>query len=199
MAPVQAGFASIAIFASGQGSNLQAFIDKTTAQADYPAKIALVVSDKPDCFAVERARSAGIPVFAASPKQYADKAEFESAVLAALKQAEVEWIVLAGYMRIIGPTLLGAYPERIINIHPSLLPAFPGKQAVKDALLAGSTETGVTVHLVDAGVDTGPILAQERIAIAPGESEESLILRVHEVEHQIYPRVVEQLVRGRLR
>ncbi len=187
-------FARIAIFASGHGSNLQTFIDITKARKDFPAEIALVVSDKPSCYAVQRARDANVPVFAASPKEYPDKAAFESAVLEALRDARVEWIVLAGYMRIVGMTLLDAYPGRILNIHPSLLPAFPGKQAVKDALLAGSTETGVTVHLVDEGIDTGPILAQERIAIAPGESEESLLARVHEVEHRLYPRVVEQIV-----
>lgn len=185
----------VAVFVSGSGSNLQALIDQQK-KPDWPAEIALVVSDKPACYALERARMSGLSVLASSLRDYPDKAAYEAAILAELRTCQVEWIILAGYMKIVGDTLLDAYPNRIVNIHPSLLPAFPGKQAVKDALLAGATETGVTVHYVDAGMDTGPIIAQERVAIKPQESEESLLERIHRVEHQLYPRVIQSLLQS---
>ncbi|MBX5436379.1 MAG: bifunctional phosphoribosylaminoimidazolecarboxamide formyltransferase/IMP cyclohydrolase [Alicyclobacillaceae bacterium] len=184
----------IAVFASGSGTNLQRLLDVERSDASWPASIRLVVSDKPGCLAVERARRAGVPVFAHSPREYPDKPAFERAVLAALREHGIEWVVLAGYMRIVGETLLGAYEGRMLNIHPSLLPHFPGRQAVRDALAAGVAETGVTVHFVDAGVDTGPIVAQERVAIDPGMTEEELLERIHAVEHELYPRVIRQLL-----
>jgi phosphoribosylglycinamide formyltransferase-1 len=136
-------------------------------------------------------------VFAKRTKEYPDKAAYEADVLRALRAAGTEWVILAGYMRIVGPTLLDAYPDRILNIHPSLLPQFPGRTAVADALAAGVTETGVTVHLVDAGIDTGPVLEQVRVPIDPGMTLEALLERVHAAEHQLYPRVIRRLLTAR--
>lgn len=183
---------SISVFVSGIGSNLTALM--TAEQGGWPARIALVVSDKPECPAVARARLAGVPVYARSPREFTDKSAFEQAILTKLYQYDVRWIFLAGYMRLIGPTLLGAYGGKIVNIHPSLLPAFPGRHAIADALAAGVKETGVTVHYVDEGIDTGKIIAQQRVSIDEGMSEEALTMRIHEAEHQLYPRVVRELL-----
>lgn len=187
---------ALAVFASGSGTNLQRFIEETRAGGTIPARLALVVSDRPGCYALERARAAGIPVCAFDPKAYPDKSAYEHEILASLRAHDVAWIALAGYMRIIGPTLLEPYRGRIVNVHPSLLPRFAGKDAIGQALRAGASETGVTVHLVDEGIDTGPILAQERVAILPGDDAETLAARIHAVEHQLYPAVVAELVRG---
>ncbi|MCL6517418.1 MAG: phosphoribosylglycinamide formyltransferase [Alicyclobacillus sp.] len=161
----------------------------------WPARIVLVVSDKPGCRACDVARAAGIPVFAERVAAYPDKAAFEAAVLDELRARGVMGVALAGYMRIVGPTLLSAYPGRIVNLHPSLLPAFPGRHAVRDALAAGVRETGVTVHLVDEGIDTGPVIAQWRVPVDAGMTEESLLERIHAVEHVLYPAVVGELAR----
>jgi phosphoribosylglycinamide formyltransferase-1 len=180
---------AFAVFASGAGSNLQRFIEETQA-GRFPARLALVVSDRPGCPALARARAAGIATCAFAPAEYAAKAGYERVILAELRARAVRWIVLAGYMRLIGPTLLAPYRDRIVNVHPSLLPAFPGKDAIGQALRAGARVTGVTVHLVDAGIDTGPVLAQEPVPILPGDSADTLAARIHAVEHRLYPEVV---------
>jgi phosphoribosylglycinamide formyltransferase 1 len=180
---------AFAVFASGTGSNLQRFIEESRG-GTLPARLALVVSDRPACFAVARAREAGIPAFTFEPGAYAEKAAYEREVLRELRARDVEWIVLAGYMRLIGPTLLERYRDRIFNVHPSLLPRFAGKDAIGQALRAGVATTGVTVHLVDEGIDTGPVLAQQVVPICPGDTEETLAERIHAVEHQLYPAVV---------
>lgn len=182
----------IAVFASGNGSNLQALID-AIGQGKLRAEIKLVVSDRPDCHALQRARSAGIAVLAFEPADFRDKAHYEGVIAEELAKSRVEYLVLAGYMRLIGSTLLQLYPRRIINIHPSLLPHFPGKDAIGRALAAGAAETGVTVHYVDEGIDTGPIIAQERIAVVPGEGRADLEQKIHAVEHRLYPQVLRQI------
>lgn len=184
----------IAVFASGSGTNLQALLDYGKAHTEWPAKVALVVSDKPQCLAVERARQSGVPVFAGEPRGYADKAAFEADVLQHLRQHDVEWLVLAGYMRLVGPALLHTFPNRILNIHPSLLPHFPGRTAVRDALAAGVAKTGVTVHLVDEGIDTGQVIAQVTVPIPAGMTEAELLVRVHQVEHELYPATVSRVL-----
>ncbi len=186
----------LAVFASGEGTNLQALLDYQQTHPDWPGEIVLVVSDKPGCRALERAEQAGVAVFVADPRSFPDKAAFEQEILTVLRHHQVSWLILAGYMRIIGPVLLAAYPNRIMNIHPSLLPAYPGRHAVADALAAGASVTGVTVHLVDEGIDTGPILAQEAVPIAPGISDFELLSHIHKVEHRLYPRVIEQAIRA---
>jgi phosphoribosylglycinamide formyltransferase-1 len=185
---------TFAVFASGSGSNLQRFIEESRS-GRFPAVLALVVSDLPASRAVERATIAGIPVFAFDPKAYPDKAAYERAILRDLRAHGIAWIVLAGYMRLIGPILLEPYRERIFNVHPSLLPRFAGKDAIGQALRAGVDTTGVTVHLVDEGIDTGPILAQQKVPIAPGDTAETLAERIHLVEHRLYPTVVASVIR----
>ncbi len=183
----------IAVFASGNGSNLQALMD-AISQGRLHATIELVVSDKKGAYALTRAQEAGISTLVINPKEYARKAEYEEVIAGRLGELAVEYLVLAGYMRIIGPTLLERYPKRIMNIHPSLLPLFPGKDGVGQALAAGVSETGVTIHYVDAGVDTGPIIAQETVAIDPGEDRSSLEKKIHAIEHRLYAEVLERVL-----
>jgi phosphoribosylglycinamide formyltransferase 1 len=187
---------NIAIFASGSGTNFQAIVD-AAKKGIVPARVALLVCDKPGAKVIERAERERIPTFVFSPKDYASKAEFEQEILAELRKHEIEFIALAGYMRLIGPTLLAAYEGKIVNIHPSLLPAFPGKDAIGQAYRAGVKITGVTIHYVDEGMDTGPIIAQRAIAIHEGESLAQLEARIHEVEHELYPAVLKTLLENR--
>lgn len=185
----------IAVFASGQGSNLQALID-AIAKGTLNAKIELVVSDRQGAYALARAQEAGIKTLVFSPKDYAGKAEYETIIKGKLENLGVEYLVLAGYMRLIGPVLLERYPKRIINIHPSLLPLFPGKDGIGQALAAKVVETGVTIHYVDDGMDTGPVIARERILIAPEDDRTSLEHKIHRLEHRLYPEVLEQVFKG---
>ncbi|CAM4305040.1 phosphoribosylglycinamide formyltransferase [Bacillus manliponensis] len=184
----------LAVFASGSGSNFQAFINAVEARS-LDAEISLLVCDQPEARAVGRAHYHHVPCFAFSTKDYGTKAEFESKILAKLKEYEIDYVILAGYMRLIGPTLLQAYEGRIINIHPSLLPSFPGKDAVGQALEAGVKVTGVTVHYVDAGMDTGPIIAQEAVTISEDDTRESLQKKIQSVEHRVYVNTVRELIK----
>ncbi|KPB05868.1 phosphoribosylglycinamide formyltransferase [Bacillus sp. CHD6a] len=182
----------IAIFASGSGSNFQAITD-ACQKGLLDATPALLVCDKPGAFVVERATTADIPYFAFAPKSYKTKEEFEEHILLELKRYEVDFIVLAGYMRLIGPTLLNAFKGKIVNIHPSILPAFPGLDAVGQALKYGVKLTGVTIHFVDEGMDTGPIIAQQAIEIGQDDTRETVEKKIHEVEHSFYPKTLQQL------
>ncbi|WP_071458402.1 phosphoribosylglycinamide formyltransferase [Bacillus massilinigeriensis] len=185
----------IAVFASGNGSNFQSLINASNA-GTLRCEISLLVCDRPGAFAEERAEKAGIRCFSVSPKNFSDKAAYEQAILEELRKEETEFIVLAGYMRLIGPTLLHAYEGRIVNIHPSLLPAFPGKDAIGQALLAGASVTGVTIHYVDEGMDTGPIIASREVKVEKGDTRESLQRRIQATEHALYPEVLEKLLNG---
>lgn len=185
----------IAVFASGNGSNFEA-IAKSMNQGEIEGAIVLVFSDRTDAYVLERAKSLQIPVRSFSPKQFTNKVEYEKEILKELKAKEVELLVLAGYMRLIGPTLLNAYPNRILNIHPALLPEFPGLHGIRDAFEAGVKQTGVTVHYVDNGVDTGPILAQKRVNIEENETLASLELKIHQAEHQLYPEVIQDVIQA---
>lgn len=182
----------IAVFASGNGSNFQAILD-ATLNGELNAEIQMLVCDRPNAYCIERAEQAEIPSFSFSAKNYETKEQYESEIIALLKEQNVEFIILAGYMRLIGPTILDAFPGKIVNIHPSFLPLFPGKDAIGQALTAGVESTGVTVHYVDEGMDTGPIIAQEKILIEEGESKESLEQKVHEVEHVLYVNTLKRL------
>lgn len=188
----------LAIFASGSGSNFQALADAAAGGA-LPAEVVLMVCDRPKARVVERAAQAGIPAFVFRPKEYASRDAYESEIVDRLREQDVDLVVLAGYMRIVGATLLDAYMGRMVNIHPSLLPSFPGLDAIRQALEHGVRVTGVTVHYVDGGMDTGPIIAQEPVAIRPGDTEETLAPRVHAVEHELYPRVIRWIGEGRVR
>lgn len=182
----------IAVFASGNGSNVQALIDNV-ASGDLAVEIACLVTDRPNAYVVERAQLAQIPVYAATLKQFNKREAWEEAVVTYLEPYAVDYVVLAGFMRILKQPLLAAYPNRIINIHPSYLPAFPGKDGIKDAFEAGVTETGVSVFYVDEGIDTGKIIDQEKIEIKPEWSLQQLADAVHAVEHRLYTQVLQQI------
>lgn len=185
------GKTKIAVFASGSGSNFEA-LDQACREGELDAEITLVLTDKPASFVVERARQTEIRVVALEPRAFPTKQAYEETILGILREEGVEWIVLAGYMRLIGPTLLAAYPSRIVNIHPSLLPSFPGKDAIGQAIAHGVKVTGVTVHLVDEGMDTGPILAQAAVPVVEG-NEEMTAQSIHSVEHVIYKETLQKL------
>jgi phosphoribosylglycinamide formyltransferase-1 len=181
----------IAIFASGSGTNFQA-IHEAILCGELHAEIALVVTDRPDAFIVERAKKAEVPCLALRQKDFPSKEDYEREIVAALTNLGVEWIVLAGYMRLVGTVLLSAFPSRIVNIHPSLLPSFIGKDAIGQAIAHGVKVTGVTVHFVDEGMDTGPIIAQQAVEVIEGDrasTEEA----VHAVEHKIYKDTLKKL------
>lgn len=183
----------IAVFASGNGSNFQALVE-AEKMGKLDAKISLLICDQPEAYVLKRASAERIPFLCVSPKCYSSKISYEQALLEQLNRESIEFILLAGYMRLIGPTLLQAYPRRIINIHPSLLPAFPGKDAVDQAVKAGVKVTGLTIHYVDEGLDTGQIIAQRAVEIETGDTRESIQKRIQLAEHQVYPAVVQQLL-----
>ncbi|MBD7908277.1 phosphoribosylglycinamide formyltransferase [Sporosarcina gallistercoris] len=182
----------IAVFASGTGSNFQALVDAVKA-GTLEAEIRLLVCDQPSASVLQRARKEEIDRLSISPKDFPDKGAFETEIVQQLKLREVEFIVLAGYMRLIGPTLLQEYPGAIVNIHPSLLPAFPGKDAIGQAIDAGVRVSGLTIHYVDAGMDTGPIIAQKEIRIHSDDTKDELQKRIQQQEHVIYPEVLQEL------
>lgn len=179
------------MLASGSGSNLQALIDH---QGEY--RIALVLSDKPGSRALERAEQAGLPT--AVVAWPGDRGVFTTGICDAVAAAGADLMVLAGFMRILGPEAIDRFPGRILNIHPSLLPAFPGAHAVENALEHGVKVTGVTVHFVDEEVDHGPIIAQVRVPVAADDDRDSLHARLQAEEHRIYPAVVAGLARGEI-
>ena len=180
---------------SGSGTNLQALIDHAGADAGYD--IAVVISDRPGVRALDRAIQAGIE--ATVVEWGGDRRSFTSRVCAVAADAGAEALVLAGFMRILGPEAISRFPDRILNIHPSLLPAFPGRTPVADTLEHGVRVTGVTVHFVDERVDHGPIVAQEAVTVEPDDSEFSLHQRLHAVEHRLYPEAVSALAQGRIK
>jgi len=183
----------IAIFASGNGSNFQAIIDEIE-KGNIIANIAALVTDKPNCFAVERAKNHNISVFSFDPKKYTSKEEYEKEIAFYLIEKNVSLLVLAGYMRLISDVLLKAFHNRIINIHPALLPAFPGKNAIQQAWQYGVKVYGVTVHYVDAGVDTGKIIAQECFQAEEKETLKEIEHKIHIIEHQLYPKVIKMIL-----
>lgn len=187
----------IAVFASGRGSNFQALVDAQHRGA-LGGEISILVCDKPQAPVVELAQAANVDVFAFQPKEYASKEDYEREIAAELQQRGVELIVLAGYMRLLSPSFVEFYSGRIINIHPSLLPAFPGKDAIGQALEYGVKMTGVTVHLVDGGMDTGPVIAQKAVEIKVGDTAEVLAERIHAVEQKLYSEVVSWFAQGRI-
>jgi phosphoribosylglycinamide formyltransferase-1 len=188
----------LGILASGSGSNLQAIIDRCN-DGSLQAEVALVISNNPDAFALQRAAQAGIPHGCIDHRQFEQRADFEHAVVAKLRESRVELVVLAGFMRIIGDSFLQAFPQRIINIHPALLPAFPGLHVQQKALDYGAKFSGCTVHLVDGGVDTGPIIMQAVVPVYDDDSADDLAARILVEEHKIYPRAIQLFAEGRLK
>lgn len=183
-----------AVFASGNGSNFEAIV-KAVQAGKLEAEVVLLVCDRPDAYVLKRAEQLGITSVAFQPKLFAAKAAYEAEVLNHLRAEGIELIILAGYMRIVGKTLLEAYPKRILNIHPSLLPLYPGRQGITDAFNDGATETGVTVHIVDEGIDTGEILAQRNISIQPDDTINSLEEKIHATEHELFPEVIQTYIK----
>jgi len=186
----------IAVLISGSGTNLQALLD-AAADPRWPGEIAVVISNRKDALGLERARKAGVPA-RWIPHRGRIRSEFEADILDVLKEFEVEWVALAGFMRLLSADFLAHYVHRVLNIHPSLLPAFPGLRAQEQALAAGVRVTGATVHLVDQGEDTGPIILQGAVPCHPGEELDSLKSRILAVEHRLYPRALRWAVEGRL-
>lgn len=185
---------NIAVLASGSGTNLQALIDAP----DLGAEICLVVSDRPDAAALGRAETAGIESRVVPWGEFDSRAEFTKAILGEIEHAGADGIALAGFMRVLSGELIAVYPNRVLNIHPSLLPAFPGANAVGQALDHGVTVTGVTVHFVDEKVDHGPIIAQRAVSVLPDDDLASLHARIQVEEHDLYPRVVRAFARGEI-
>jgi len=195
-APVQGGF-RIAVFASGSGSNFQAIVDAAAA-GRLDAQVVLLVCDKPDAQVIRRAEQAQVPTFVFRPKDYPGREAYEAEIVRKLQALQVDLVVLAGYMRLVTQTLLAPYAGRIINIHPSLLPSFPGVNSVGQALAYGVKATGVTVHYVDSGLDSGPIILQQAVEVQDGDNEESLSSRIHEIEHELYLRAIRLIREDRL-
>lgn len=185
----------IGILGSGSGSNMQAILDAILA-GTLPAEIAVVLSDNPDAFILRRAAEAGIPTGMIDCRGFKSKfpEEAQHEVVEALRAAMVDLVCLAGFMRLLRSPLLDAFPGRIVNIHPSLLPAFPGLEAWAQAFEAGAAETGCTVHYVDAGVDTGPIISQATVPVLADDTPATLHARIQEQEHRIYPAAIAQVI-----
>lgn len=188
---------NIGVLLSGSGTNLQAIID-AIANEELPVRIVKVVSSRPDAYGIERAQAAGIPVAVLNREVYADPEAADQRIVDELQAAGAEYVVMAGYMRKVTPVVLGAFPNRVLNLHPALLPSFKGAHAIQDAFDAGVKVTGVTVHFANEDYDKGPIVAQEPVRVLEGESVDELEARIHEVEHRIYPAVLRLIAEGRV-
>jgi phosphoribosylglycinamide formyltransferase 1 len=188
----------LGVLISGGGTNLQSIVDRCR-DGSLNAEITLVVSNNPRAGGLERARQAGIAVTCLENGKFDSREEFDKAMVAALQAARVELVVLAGFMRIISDYFLEAFPGRVMNIHPALLPAFPGLHVQRKALEYGARFTGCTVHFVDSGVDTGPIIIQAVVPVLDDDTEEMLAARILQQEHLIYPRAIQLFAEGRLR
>ncbi|WP_024417062.1 phosphoribosylglycinamide formyltransferase [Streptococcus suis] len=175
----------IAVFASGNGSNFQVIAEQF--------EVTFLFSDRRNAYVLERAEKLGVPAFTFELKEFADKRAYEKKLIQLLDQHQIDLVVLAGYMKIVGPTLLAQYEGRIINIHPAYLPEFPGAHGIEDAWNAGVAESGVTVHWVDSGIDTGQIIQQVRVPRLADDTLETFESRIHEAEYQLYPAVLEEL------
>jgi len=186
------------VLASGRGSNLQALIDACAAN-ELDARIVLVLSDNPAAAALERARAASIQAAVIERKNFGSREAFDKALADAVQQAGAELVCLAGFMRILSGVFLERFGGMIINIHPALLPAFPGLDAQRQALAHGVKITGCTVHFVDEGVDTGPIIVQEPVRVEPGDTVETLSARILDQEHKLYPEAVRLIAEGKVK
>ncbi len=188
----------LGVLASGRGSNLQSIMDAAAA-GKIKAEVAAVISDNKDAFALERARKAGIPALHVNPKNFGSKDEYERAIIKLLKDHDVQLVCLAGYMRIVGKVILDAFPNRVINIHPALLPSFPGLHGQHQAWEYGVKYSGCTVHFVDEGMDTGPIIIQAVVPVFDDDTADTLAARILEQEHIIYPEAIGLLAEGRVK
>ncbi len=187
----------LGVLVSGSGTNLQAILDAIGA-GRLDARVAVVVSNVAGAGALDRARAAGVGTLVVEHARFPDRRAFDTAVVEALRARGVEVVVLAGFMRIVTDVLLGAFPMKVVNVHPALLPAFPGVHAQKQALDYGVRVAGCTVHFVDGGTDTGPIIAQETVPVLEGDDEKALTARILEKEHNLLPRALQWLAEGRV-
>lgn len=188
----------IAVLASGSGSNLQVLIDRLHRDATCDIEICVVISDKRTAYALTRARQSNIPTHVVKLRDFPNRNAFDAEISRAIDAYEAELIVLAGFMKVLQPQFVQKYRNRIINIHPSLLPAFPGAHPLSDALVYGVKVSGATIHFVDEGLDTGPIIAQVSVPVYDSDNEESLHARIQIEEHKIYPQVVKLCAEGKL-
>jgi len=189
---------TLGVLISGRGSNLQAIID-ATRDGRLDARIGVVISNRPEAYGLERARAAGIETACLSHRAFASRDEFDRALARELRAREVGLVCLAGFMRLLGPAFVGAFPNAILNIHPSLLPSFPGLDAQRQALEHGVKVSGATVHLVDCNLDAGPIVVQRAVPVHEGDTAEALADRILAVEHQAYPEAIRLLLDRRWR
>ena len=187
-----------AVFISGNGSNLQAIID-ACKQGEIKAELALVVSNKASAYGLKRAEEAGIKTVVFDPKNYTNKQSVDRDMVIYLKQEKIDFIVLAGYMRLLTAFFVKQFPKKILNIHPPLLPAFKGVEGIKDAFTYGVKMTGVTVHFVNEKMDSGPIVLQEAVKIAEDDTLQTLEEKIHKAEHRLYPKAISLFAEGRLR
>ena len=186
----------IGVLLSGSGTNLQAIIDAIAE--GLPTDIVLVVSSRPDAYGIERARAAGIPTLVMNREKYADVLAADAQIVEALQEAGAEYVVMAGYMRKVTSVMLDAFPNRVLNLHPALLPSFKGAHAIADAFNAGVKVTGVTVHFANADYDKGPIVAQRAVSVAENDTLDTLEAKIHDVEHVLYPEVIGLIAEGRV-
>ena len=184
----------IGVLLSGSGTNLQAIID--ALEGGLPVSIVRVISSRPDAFGIQRAEAAGIPVTALSRASYEDPEAADALIARQMQEAGAEYVVMAGYMRKLTPVMLDAFPDRVLNLHPALLPSFKGAHAIQDAWDAGVKVTGVTVHFANEDYDKGPIVAQRAVPVLETDDIESLEARIHEAEHVLYPEVLRLLAEG---
>jgi phosphoribosylglycinamide formyltransferase 1 len=187
----------LAVLVSGSGTNLQAILDRLHGREGI--EVVAVASNNPDCFALRRATAAGVETAVFAAAEHASRDERDRELADWLDGRKVDLVVLAGYMELLTPAFLRAFPNRVINVHPSLLPAFPGPRPVEDQLAYGAKVGGVTVHFVDGGVDTGPILLQEAVAIPYARGRDAVLKRLHETEHELLPRAIRLIARGAVR
>ena len=186
----------IGVLLSGSGTNLQAIIDAIAG--GLSTDIVLVVSSRPDAYGIERARAAGIPTLVMNREKYADVLAADAQIVEALRKAGAEYVVMAGYMRKVTSVMLDAFPNRVLNLHPALLPSFKGAHAIADAFNAGVKVTGVTVHFANADYDKGPIVAQRAVPVAESDTLDTLEAKIHDVEHVLYPEVIGLIAEGRV-
>ena len=188
---------TLGVLISGSGTNLQAILD-AIASGELHAKVGVVISNVPGAKGLARAEAAGVPTKVIDHRAYAERRGFDGALAMALRASGVEWVVLAGFMRVVTPVLLDAFPSRVLNVHPALLPAFPGMHAPRQAVAYGVRVAGCTVHLVDAGTDTGPIVAQAAVHVFQGDDEATLAARILAAEHVLLPEVLQWIAEGRV-
>ena len=189
---------NIAVFVSGNGTNLQAIID-AVSRGGIKTEIALVISDNKNAYALERAKKARIETFVLSHKEFSSRESYDREIIKELEKKKVDLVVLAGFMRLLSPYFVKKYKNRILNIHPSLLPLFKGTHGIKDAFESGTKKTGVTVHFVDEKLDHGPIILQETVNVDADDTLDTLEEKIHKIEHKLYPEAIRLFVEGKLK